>query len=466
MTHIFTKQRDTTWKSHTATVGTPATASVTTFPTPSGAPSPGGWGVSANGQSTWVHPVAWGSTDTVRLARFISDAAGAVAVVVETGIQLTSAVVEPLIYGITPEVSGTQVLFDVPAGFQGHLNVRVNGSFNNQLMLDILEPIPAVVPGDWTYYFGPGYHTAIGEIVLESGESCYIDGGALVAGKIRVGGGLPTSTIVSNVDISGYGILDSQLSPSAGRQLRIQRASNVTVFGIAAIGVEHWGCVLYMSNQVTAEWMTIINARTLANVGTPDGFDVVGSSNVILSDTFIRSYDDATAVKGESPAGATWYGDCSTIRFSRITYIQGDGGNCAEIGYEMNHTISDVEWSDCIVIRKTARPDAYRRAPFGIHADDSGLVQDVAFRTFIVESNQEFNLWVGKTPSATGDAIIKRITFDRILWPNNTLAFVFNGSAAAPITDVEFIDSYLGVNGITDTLDMTVTNTDINVSFG
>ncbi len=139
-------------------------------------------------------------------------------------------------------------------------------------------------------YFGPGYHNLsklYGGILYVSGnKKVYIAGGAVVEGAVYVNGD-------GNV-ISGHGILmkttPNDLVMTAGY------AKNVIYDGFIACSHRDGGWTLGMheASGVTVKNVKVVSTR----YASTDGFDIVNSNNIHLSNVFIRSCDDAIAIKG------------------------------------------------------------------------------------------------------------------------------------------------------------------------
>lgn len=460
-------------------------ATVVTYAHPSGAPSASGWGVTVDGAATWVHSTPWGSSDIQRLATYSTDAAADVAIVVTTPLAVTSATVhaydvsslgtagQPVRLSITPTTGTGEVGFTLPSGFLGHVTVEVNGLTTNQLLISALPIESTVNPGDFTHYYGPGYHPGVGEIALQSGQSLYIAGGALVEGKLRVGPTVRTGTVADGVTVRGRGVLDSAAyTVDPGRVARVQAARNVTIEGLALLNVSHWGCVTYESQDVTWSWVRIISKRDGTDVGTPDGFDALGSTRVTLRDAFIRSYDDAIATKATKNG---WYGNSSTTLAERVVIVQGDGGNAMELGYENGtYTISGVTYRRIAVTRKSSRApsDYYRRAAIGLHVTGSGAISDVLYEDILVHSTAENQMWIGNcgtgsaqdgTGTTTGTAPISGVTLRRVAFPSNSLPYILTAGSGS-LDDVLIQGCTEGGTPITSTAGMTVTNA-TNVRF-
>lgn len=164
-------------------------------------------------------------------------------------------------------------------------------------------------------YFGPGEHTA-GIIWVNSGQTVYMDDGAVVHGMIY-------AKDANDIKILGRGILDSSRYCRANDPMNdgtiadILRNNGVRE-DFAGTGPIYSNMVLYNCKNVYVEgivlrdsmfWSVIIRNGceniTLDNIKiigqwryNSDGIDICASKNVIVKNSFIRSFDDCFVVRG------------------------------------------------------------------------------------------------------------------------------------------------------------------------
>jgi hypothetical protein len=415
-------------------------------PTPTGAP-PSGWECAVNGQATWTYATNFGFKKMGSIASFDHDGSAPLDVVVHAPVNVTRAWVRPASRRITPQSSGRSITFRIPADFYGHLLVAVNSELpdNNTLLISVRPIETAPSPSSVTRYFGPGVHNDVGVISLNSNQSLYLAPGALVRGIVRAGTGSTSGPRSSNIRIFGRGVLDSTgYTRDPGRPMRVNRVDGCKVEGIAAIGVKHWGVVTEESTNVDYRYIAVLNDKDAAGAGTPDGWDVLGSSRVTLRDSFVRSHDDGSAIKSTKNG---WKGSVSDITYERNFFVQGDGGNGIEIGYENGEgfTTRNITYRDMDII-KTARRDPYRRSAIGVHQTGGSSLSNVLWEDIRVENTtgkvMENQLWVGSFftsdyPSQNR-AQISNLTFRRISWPGGSPLVLTADSASAPIRNVVF----------------------------
>ena len=153
--------------------------------------------------------------------------------------------------------------------------------------IDINAPTQS---SDDLIYFGPGYHNLSkiygGTLYVSGSKKVYVAGGAVVEGALYVNGN-------GNV-VSGHGILmkttPNDLVMTAGY------ARNVTYDGFIACSHRNGGWTLGMheASDVTVTNVKVVSTR----YASTDGFDIVNSNNIRLSNVFVRACDDAIAIKG------------------------------------------------------------------------------------------------------------------------------------------------------------------------
>ena len=156
------------------------------------------------------------------------------------------------------------------------------------LFANPLEKSPPLPNAPGVVFFGPGIHKPA-KIEVGSNQTLYLAGGAVVKGGVLARG--------DNIRICGRGILDG--SDWAWRQgptptVISIRGTNVEVEGITIRGASHWTIVPRDSRQVTVRNVKLCNSR----VQNDDGINPCNSQDVLITDCFIRSYDDCVALKG------------------------------------------------------------------------------------------------------------------------------------------------------------------------
>ena len=220
---------------------------------------------------------------------------------IECARPVQSVSVRPTALGIRPTVAGNKISFplDAPAS----LSVEIDGDIDDPLLLfadppDQDAPKPGA-PGVKFFAAGKVHDVSKdGNLVVASGETVYIERGAVVRGSISI-------DEAKNVKIRGRGILEGGL-----RAIQIARSEDVVVEGVtilrpsAARGPggalsRHWTVPILRSDRVTIRGVKIVSDNQW-----DDGVVVVGSNDVTVEKCFIRTKDACVAVKA---GGVTYF---------------------------------------------------------------------------------------------------------------------------------------------------------------
>jgi hypothetical protein len=229
------------------------------------------------------------------------DLTGPVEVMVSTTRSLDKLVVLPESRGIAAKVTGTNAVmqFSQP----GQIVFEPDGK-NGPLLL-FANP-PEAAPPDKNdpavKYFGPGLHRA-DAIQLTNNQTLYLAAGAVVQGGIHARG--------TNITIRGRGILDGSLYERFKGPTRypvlLENCRDVTVEGIVIKDGWSWTFVPGGCDRVRIENVKLLSAR----VENGDGFDIVNSRNVTITNCFVRSDDDCITPKGMGARWQGFYGDAA-----------------------------------------------------------------------------------------------------------------------------------------------------------
>lgn len=214
-----------------------------------------------------------------------------------------------------------------------------------------------------------------GEVLIKSNQTVYIEGGAIVRGHFMTDKG-------KNIKIMGRGILDnSRYLKGKHRPIEINQCENVLIEGIILTECRHWSCASTASNNVTYN-----NLKIVSENDWDDGIDIVGSTNVLVNNCFIRTKDDCIAIK----SGVNYFtGFNSSINVDNITVQNsvmwnGAWGNALEIGFETrSDTIQNITFRNCDIIHVEG-PEG----TFTIHNGDRAVVRNVLYEDIRVEDSR------------------------------------------------------------------------------
>ena len=220
------------------------------------------------------------------------------------------------------------------------------------------------------------------------------------------------------------------------RLILFEDIKNLSIKDITLKDAAFW--TLHMAD---CKHVRIHNIRILNDVrgANNDGIDPDSCQDVIISNCFIESGDDAIVVKSTKPM-AKRYGVCENIVISNCILHSHD--SALKIGTETHGLIRNISFSDCI-IRDCSRA-------VGIWVRDGGTIEDIhihhltgAVRRYADAPNRR---WWGKGEPIFISATyrnqekvypgqIRRITFDHIYLKTESCIFIA-GEEDCLITDI------------------------------
>jgi hypothetical protein len=405
------------------------TPTIVTYPGPSTMTSSPDYTVTVGGKPVFVYDTKVGNlwnaslgydyTDTVKVGMSYFDFdGGSVPVVIQFNNKTSISSVDffPVKKGITPSISGNKISFNMNSHQRVFLRVdnTIKGSF--MLFANPIQEKPNLSDPNLVYY-GPGEHfvgnDGKGTISLNSNQTLFIDGGAVVHGYIEV----PEK---NNVKITGRGILDGSYIPHKNNSgqpfVSIKGSSNVEISGIILKNSPHWTIVPARSNNIVIDNVKIVNHRT-----NTDGIDPVNSQFVTIKNCFITVGDDCI-----SPKGCVWNftypGSYLQNSFSKLTdlYVT----NCLlwnnKAGYALSR-IGDETVTDsvCRFIYEDNEMIA-SNSPFAINCYDRAQVSNILVENYRISENYKAYLMdmIINTNQYTTDATrgtISNIYFRNIL---------------------------------------------------
>lgn len=195
--------------------------------------------------------------------------------------------IRPKAYGITPvSQSGKIIEIEIPAP-EKKISVEFDGDRMRNLFIfpDLPESDKPSGPG--VTYFGPGVHN-VGLISPKSGQTIYIDEGAVVLGRIK-------AENASNLTIAGRGILcGSRENHGDGRlpQIELLKCDNLKIEGIMLRDSPNWTI-----KMTGCKGVHIDNIKEISWIMNSDGMDFICCRNVVVENTFQRNYDDNVTIK-------------------------------------------------------------------------------------------------------------------------------------------------------------------------
>ena len=403
-----------------------ADESVRVYSAPAGEPLSTNFTVTIGSNNVPVYLAKVATADSVKRQRitipddtsFASfDLSGSVQVSVSCPGLIDSAKILPTASGITPLVSGNHLVFTVSKPCQ--LELDVNGDSIHSLQL-FVNPMETDVPRSDdpnVIYFGPGVHQ-VEDMVVTSGKTVYVAGGAVIYGKVapgingrgkgkitaitELGGGAIFSLVGNNIKLCGRGIIDGSLCPGHTRNIVSICGTNISLEGIVVRDSSTWTIPIQRSEHVTVD-----NLKAFGYRGNSDGIDICNSRHVAVTDCFLRTWDDLVVVKTPIKSG----GESSDITVKECV-LWNELAHALSLGAELREPVEDVHFSDCDVIH-----DKGRSRLLGVYHTDSADIRDITFDNLrIEESRRLISLSIGKAVWSTDSECghIENVTFRNI----------------------------------------------------
>ncbi|MEI8196349.1 MAG: glycosyl hydrolase family 28 protein [Phycisphaerae bacterium] len=347
---------------------------ITTYPYPYNAPRSEIFEVSACGHDVFVYQADGGDF-----------AAFSCAEPVELRIKSTrpwrDVKVTPTRLGITPRMAGDTLVLQLPGPM--NLLVTAPGVPDLYVYANRPEADTSANGGGPVRRYEAGKIHEVGELQLVDGESVYIEGGAVVRGCIRASG-------MSNIQISGPGVLEDSVERQAGRWRRsmvLQGCHDGLVKDIVMVEPAGWMITLGACRR-----MMVHGVRQIGTIHGSDGVDICGSSVIRVEGCMLRNGDDCVVVKALGPPNnaaisphSDWSGDVDDILVSDCLLLSYRGGCALEVGHETraNH-MRNIRFADCTVLGVHEFG-----APLGIHAGDRALIENVTYENIMIEHHYD-----------------------------------------------------------------------------
>jgi len=235
------------------------------------------------------------------------------------------------------------------------------------IFADPIKDYPVDMHDENVLYFGAGVHE-VGNIVLKSNQTLYLDAGAVVYACIE-------ARDAEHVRILGRGILDNShnrevihfaaqgegstavLNATRKHTVQLDYCTDIEIDGITIRD-----SLVYNIRPIACKDLTIRNVKIIGCWRyNSDGIDSHNCENVLISDCFVRSYDDSFCIKGfdcwqneeDMYHNGKVYNVAKNIRIENCV-IWNDWGKCLEIGMETRaEEISNVTFDNCHIIHVT-----------------------------------------------------------------------------------------------------------------
>jgi polygalacturonase len=328
------------------------------------------------------------------------------------GAPITSAVLRPSLPGQKQMLENGAVYLRISG--LGAKALELNEDQSKPLFLFNHAPESPPDRASFTHYFDSGkvHELPGGKLKLQEGESVYIAGGAVVRGRIEVQGkkGAP----VQGIRISGQGVMDSG---EKGQPMSLINTRNALVEGITILNTGGWTLRVFEAQKVKVTSVNILAAGQFS-----DGIDVLGSSDVVVSGSFIHSQDDCIAIKGSKWG---FRGNVERVTLENLIIWKAQAGNGIEIGYETDvDYLRDITVRNISILHVGRKELPFRRAALSIHNSGHAAISNVLYEDITIEQASEnlIYLWVGRSGFIEHKApgSIKNVTFRRVRYINGS----------------------------------------------
>jgi polygalacturonase len=327
-----------------------------------------------------------------------------------------TAKILPASFGVKSVIKDNTITFEVDKPQQ--LTIEINGDHIRSLHLfvnpeetDIPDPNdPDVI------YFGPGIHE-ITSVPVGDNQTVYIAGGAVVRGILseeeQAGGRRGASFVLrgKNITFRGRGIFDQEQVPrTRARQTMSVTVDGFTLEGVVLCNSSTWTVSLRDCNNVHID-----NLKLFGHRANSDGIDVNSSFDVLIENSFLRTWDDLIVVKtlrgSNQDAGRIHVRKC--VLYNEIAHA-------LSIGAELTRNVEDVLFEDCDIIGDHGREWTLR-----IYHTDKAIIKNVRFENIRIEESVKFaSLWINTavwtTDSERGhieDVVFRNITVNNSGYP-------------------------------------------------
>ncbi len=341
----------------------------------------------------------------------------------------TNARIRPAAYGIKPTVRDNSISFFLDRPCKLSIECDEDIYHNLCLFANAVEANPPKEGDPGVRYFGPGFHEA-GNMTLNSNETIYIAGGAIVRGNIR-------GSNISNASVKGRGVL-------MNGGIRLDKAENITIEGIIFIDAPGWTIVPNQVNNSVIRDVKLIN-KTISS----DGADPSGCQNLTFDDIFFRIPDDCISVKAMSRSSDT---KPNLDIMIKNCIFWSDAAHCILIGPEGNGTSTErVTITNCDFL-ECQFPGRDYWGVIAITNGDKMLIKDILVENCRVEdfsfSNLvairiEENIWTKLGPGGA----IRNVVFRNVSYNgrNQNPSYIKGFDAANNVEGVVFEN--LTING-------------------
>ena len=374
------------------------------------------YSVTVAGDDCYVYPVNT-NHDKPQLVSFGTD--GLVRVeVTPLKVEPKSVVVRPLAKNYPHKIENGKIILYLTEG--DHATIEVNGDEDVPMFL-FANPLevnkPSASDPNVKYYAAGQIYDLQPTFGLATGQTLYIEGGAIVKGAFQVKG-------KDNITIAGYGIIDDFYVKDANQSLwsfKVWECNNVKVDGVTVCNMYGWSCAFLEVNDLDINNFKVIAPYNEYNdVGVDNGgIDLLGCQRAKCINSFAYAHDDGILVKAHKWNYAAHAKD---NLFENCISWTVRGGNSFEIGYELDKGVENVTFRNIYALHSGTSTNSYRRGAVTIHNATAGVVENINYENVYIEDPKEYGIYISllKSEYGIGDGVewgpgvIKNVTFKNV----------------------------------------------------
>jgi hypothetical protein len=390
--------------------------------------------VTANNTPIWTESVGDGAMENLNVANY--SCSGKQTITIKAPSAITKFLIRPKSRNITGKANGRELTFLI-SGPQ-KVYVEINDLPHLAIFANPLETEVPKKNDAGIIYYAPGSYD-VGTINLESNQTIYIAGGAVVNANVR-------GTDVTNAKILGRGILNGNV--------RISASSNLEVNGIFVRNTQGWCNTITDCRHTIYNNVKVFSYKTVWGI---DGIDPVSCKDFLINDCFIRTRDDCISIKSEKGSARFPIKDINTdsIRVLNCLLVGWQHADGVPLGFELQGgTVQNVLVKNCDILRARGQGRTGGHSAFSIVCDGPSDVKNIRFEDIRVEDeieykNLELIVTEGRRYGTDGPGHITGVYLKNIHWANKDKPFVIAGVPNHFVEDVTFDNCYLAGKPIT-----------------
>ena len=390
--------------------------------------------VKANEIPIWTESVGSGGMENLNVANY--SCSGKQTITIKASENITKFLIRPKSRNIVGRVNGRELTFTI-SGPQ-KLYIEINELPHLAIFANPLETDAPKKDDAGVIYYGPGFYN-VGTIQLQSNQTIYIAGGAVVNADVR-------GSHVRNVKISGRGILNGNVKISA--------SDNIEVDGIFNRNTHGWCNTLTDCRHTIYNNVKVFSYKTVWGI---DGIDPVSCKDFLINDCFIRTRDDCISIKSEKGSDRFPVKDINTdsIRVFNCLLVGWQHADGVTLGFELQGgTVQNVLVKNCDILRARGQGRTGGHSAFSIVCDGPSDVKNIRYEDIRVEDeieykNLELIVTEGRRYGTDGPGHITGVYLKNIHWANKDKPFVIAGIPTNFVEDVTFDHCYLAGKPIT-----------------